>query len=191
MRANLLLFSAALLSFVVATAGCSTPSLEGDGPNLLGGSKGKTKKDRSTTETDETEDETETETDPSEPAPSTPPPPSDGTDPDTPPPPPTGGACSTSATRDACFTCCEEQHPQGIQVLQQAFGNCVCGNGAGNCAAQCGGSFCVGGAPSALCAQCLDAADTCRLQADATCEQTPACNAMFQCDTASQCASKP
>ena len=187
MRTLFLLFPTVLLSFVIATTGCSTPSIEGDPPDLLGRPKGKTKSGKGST------DPEETETGDDEPVPpdtSTPPPPESDTDSSTTPPPSTG-ACSTTTTRDACFTCCEQQHPQGIQVLQQAFSNCVCGNGAGNCAAECGGSFCAGAAASALCEQCLIAADTCRLQADTTCEQTPTCNAMFQCDTASQCAGKP
>ena len=188
MRAAILVVPAVLLSFVVVTVGCSTPSVEGDPPPTFGSAKGKTKKGKTTTETEEAET---TETTPAPSEPSTPPPASTGTDAGTTTPPPATGACAASTTRDACFTCCEQEHPQGIQVLQQAFGNCVCGAGAGNCAAACGNNFCAGAAPSALCEQCLDAADTCRLQADTTCQQTPACNAMFQCDTASQCANKP
>lgn len=178
-----------LLSFVLVSGGCSTPSIEGDAP-IVGSSKGKTKKGK-TTEAEGEGGET-TEDQPTEPTPTTPPPNPGGTTPDagTPPPPPTG-ACSASTTKEACFTCCEQQHPQGIQFLQQAFGNCACGTGAGNCSAECGGSWCAGAAPSALCEQCLNAADTCRLQADSACEQNATCNALFQCDSASQCASKP
>jgi hypothetical protein len=189
MRAVFLLLPATLFSFVIVTVGCSTPSVEGDPPNVLG-SKGKTRKDKTTTESEETDS---ADDEPVPPESSTTPPPSNqtGTDAGTPAPPPATSACAASTTRDACFTCCEQEHPQGIPTLQQAFGNCVCGNGAGNCAAECGASFCAGAAPSALCEQCLDAADTCRVQADTACEQTPACDAMFQCDTASQCANKP
>lgn len=189
MRASLSILPV-LLSLVVAAGACSTPSIEGDGPILGGSSKGKTKKSKAT-ETDDEEGAT-TDEQATEPVPSTPPP--DGTttpDAGTPPPPPANGACASTTTMDACFTCCEQQHPQGIQILQQAFGNCACGTGAGNCSAECGGSWCAGAAPSALCEQCLNAADTCRLQADTACEQNATCNAMFQCDTASQCASKP
>ena len=183
MRAVFIILPLTILSFVVVATGCGTPSIEGDPPLVLG-SKRNTKKERAETDPNDPPPEGD-----GEPVPPEPPPGSSNPDAGTTPPPP--AACTATATSDACFTCCEEQHPQGIPFLQQAFGNCVCGTGAGNCSAECGASFCAGAAPSALCEQCLDAADTCRVQSDTACEQNPACNAMFQCDTASQCASKP
>ncbi len=184
MRVALFVLPAALLSLVVVGAGCSTPSVEGDPLSVGPSSKSKTKKGNTTdagaVEPDTTAQEPTTTPDAD----------STGTEADAGAPPATG-ACAGSATADACFTCCEQQAPQGLPILQQAFGNCVCGTGTGNCAAECGGSFCAGAPPSALCEKCLDAANTCRLQADTACEQTPACNALFQCDDASKCASKP
>ena len=188
MRAAYYVLPAALLSLVVIAVGCSAPSVEGD-PLPIGSNTKSKKKGKGTNDGEEAET-TEDGTEPAPPSTTTPDPGSTTDAGGTTPPPPTT-TCATSTTQDACFTCCEQQHPQALPLLQQAFGNCACGTGAGNCAAECGASFCAGLAPSALCEQCLDASDTCRLQADSACEQNPTCNALFQCDTASGCAAKP
>jgi hypothetical protein len=190
MRAAFYVTCAAFLSCSIAMgAGCSTPSI--DGPPILGGSKAKTKKGKATNESPEGETTGGEEDETGRENPTTPPATTATTSPADAGPPPATGACASNTTQTACFRCCEDQNPQGIQFLSQAFGDCACSNGAGNCAAECGTTFCAGAAPSALCEQCLDASNTCRLQADTACEQNTACAAMFKCDDTSQCAAKP
>ncbi len=119
------------------------------------------------------------------------------------PPPPSGGgtdagtttppanACGVEQTAPACYDCCEKQNPQGYSELLAAFRSCACSNIAGACLAECGNSYCAGGQPTALCAQCLDNSGTCQKQADDTCAASVTCAKLFACDDASKCATKP
>jgi len=181
---------AALLSLVIVasivTVGCSTPSIDGA---PITSSKPKSKRRPTTTTGDAGESSPEGQRQgPTTPADTdnTPAPATDaGTT------PPATGVCASNATKTSCFRCCEDQNPQGIKFLTQAFDDCACGTGAGNCAAECAGSFCAGAPPSATCEQCLNVANTCQVQADTACEQNTVCAAMFACDQSSQCAAKP
>lgn len=182
---------------LAATAACSsTPSVEGEGPSAFTPKKTTTKKGSSTSSTGgsaqpEGDDTTETTSSSSggrSPAGDAGGPAMTDAGGTTPP----AGPCGNEATGSACFTCCETQNPAGLQVLQQAFGDCACNpQVTGNCSADCSTTWCAGVAASAACDNCLRAATTCEQQADAVCAANATCNAMLTCDTNSKCASKP
>lgn len=80
----------------------------------------------------------------------------------------------------ACQTCCEDAAPTAVtDLMYQAFGECAC-ESPGLCAAACDSSYCAGGAPSAGCAACLDAATACNAAAERACT-TPACGPFLAC----------
>ncbi len=113
--------------------------------------------------------------------------PSPTPDPSSPTPTPTPADCSSSASYDACFQCCDAQAGGTLGPADNAFGACACDAG-GQCASACGQNFCNGQQPSAACEACLTS--TCEPAADALCTGA-ACKAGVQCLQTSNCDAKP
>jgi hypothetical protein len=106
-----------------------------------------------------------------------------------------GGACDEAGTRKQCNTCCDQQHPQGARVLENALIACACkpavcgpndggtandaGFGGGACAAQCKSAD---AGKSQACDICANRAlgsqqnpGPCFSDVATACQQSPAC----------------
>ncbi len=167
----------ALALSLVAVA-CAPPNIPDDGtggenPDVgEGASTGKKTPKKTTPE--KTGAEAESEADPGTTADATPP--KTTTPPATTPPP---NNCAQAADPDACFDCCDQASGGTLAKADAAFGQCAC---EGQCATECGATYCNGGQPSAACDQCLT--QTCQPAANALCTSA-ACKAGAQC--AQQC----
>ncbi len=119
-------------------------------------------------------------------------PPSSTAPPDTSSPPPAD--CNTTADANACFDCCAAKNAAAAQQIETFFQDCFCGASA--CQTQCAQTACSA-TPSAptpgdACDTCLAGREqTCDQQFQTNCANDPACTALLQCETASQCESKP
>ena len=104
----------------------------------------------------------------------------------------TTGTCSATTGQDACYTCCEDTNPGALDILDQAFGNCICDASA--CGNACATTACNGiaPAPGSTCDQCIGAYyGTCDQYATSRCQNNATCAKMLACDQASGCAQKP
>lgn len=191
MRIALLGTAAAVLAVVACSSSPEIPNDLPTGRPMRGSAPTKTSADAgSATKGGESEAENE----------GTPPPPPRDAGSTTPTPTPTtdagtggtGGACSGEASRQSCYHCCETTNPGALDVLDQAFGTCVCA--ATICGNECGSTFCNGIEPAAgsLCDQCIGTYyGTCDDYAVAQCQKNATCAKMLACDTTSGCAAKP
>lgn len=105
------------------------------------------------------------------------------------------GACAPSATKQACFECCEAANPKALPILNVEFDKCACVT-PGKCKAACATTFCasprVQGMQGDACDVCLTTADTeCVQQIDAACIANPDCKPLFTCDDDALCSKKP
>jgi hypothetical protein len=110
-----------------------------------------------------------------------------------PPPPVTANACSSSASKTSCFTCCDNQVPSGVAFLDNEWGKCQC-EAPALCAQACANEYCAGFGvqPGGSCDNCLAANEqTCGTQADNACAADATCKNLLACDTNSGCAAKP
>lgn len=106
--------------------------------------------------------------------------------------PPPNTACAGASTANACFQCCEQQAPGGVQKLNMFWDDCACAPT--RCGAACAQSWCAGFFPNQgdACDDCLNqVAPTCDAQADAACNADATCAMLLACDQGSACASKP
>lgn len=92
---------------------------------------------------------------------------------------PTGPQCATLA-KDACYTCCDLAFPQASDAFSSTFTHCACEK-PGECAAQCGASYCAGKAADDGCQKCLDASATCGPATVTVCQSSPACAPYLGC----------
>ncbi|WP_394850695.1 hypothetical protein LZC95_24960 [Pendulispora brunnea] len=100
-----------------------------------------------------------------------------------------GAACSGEAKQEACLSCCDKQAGGGRALLNKAFLDCNCKDGA-DCKAECGDNYCSGKAESEDCAQCLKSADDCENTAAQACANDAKCVAYITCSSDSECADK-
>ncbi len=130
-------------------------------------------------------------------------------------------ACFKSSTIKPCRTCCENLHPAGLKVFNDAMDRCVCQPS--KCGDTCATSYCGSPRikPTNACASCANAASKaldgggttspsdasvktdsgsafpeqgiqdCLGYASAACAANADCLAVAQCKLDSQCASKP
>lgn len=98
------------------------------------------------------------------------------------PAPSTPAACTPGTDVNACFACCDTNHPQATLPWDDAFKTCACAAGSA-CQAACSATFCADQEPSAACEQCLSgqAMQTCADQANTACNGQPSCAAAVQC----------
>jgi hypothetical protein len=92
----------------------------------------------------------------------------------------------------ACYGCCFNNHPNGVNVADNAYYGCVCT--AANCQTQCAQTDCSSspeagfpeaGDPCDLCEQQVapyDGGGACGPQITAACNASPDCVAFFQCE---------
>lgn len=171
----------ASLAIPLSFACSSAPSYEGD---QLGGDLGGGEKRGSSNKTRNDEGDPSTpggdptgETNPTEPAPGPTPPPGDP------------GACASTTDANACFECCDQQNPGGIDAFFQAADACAC-DSPGVCKAECGSSYCAGQEPTQACLQCLGGAQQCLTAGEQACQANAACAAVLACEQQSQCEAK-
>jgi hypothetical protein len=95
-------------------------------------------------------------------------------------------ACGVMATDDACYTCCETNHPSGSTIYDAAWTTCMCG-ATGACQTQCATSDCSND-PNAPLPTPGDACDLCE-QAAAPGDGTGKCDAPIAkaCDVDADC----
>lgn len=103
-----------------------------------------------------------------------------------------GGSCAGEATVDACYGCCDKASPKAADVLNEAFGKCVCEVGKA-CKSECAATFCAGKDPDDACGKCLDSqqADVCSSDAEAACNADASCAPYLACTTSAKCDDKP
>ena len=80
-----------------------------------------------------------------------------------------------------CAACCEQQFPDGVQLLQLTEQDCVCSRM--GCASTCSYQDCAALASTdPTCASCLQAnASTCAQQVTTACQGDPYCKAYRTC----------
>lgn len=97
--------------------------------------------------------------------------------------------CSIDEGADACFACCEENHPGGAPVYDHALRTCLCAATA--CATECAASLCAATPTEPTegddCSTCIDDAVECEAQAEAACAASAACSALVDCIEESGC----
>lgn len=107
--------------------------------------------------------------------------------------PATSGSCGSQTKLDACFECCEkEAGPAAIEVLQKAFGDCMCAPA--KCGTQCAQSACADKEPAQgdACDTCIQAQfEACDQVAITACEGDATCKKLFTCEEAAKCSDKP
>jgi hypothetical protein len=98
----------------------------------------------------------------------------------------TGGVCGGSdaqcASSGDCRNCCNTNHPVGFQQLNSLLVGCTCKPGV--CQTECATTLCtsITATPTQACYDCFTQKyQSACAQAEATCQQTPDCDALVQC----------
>lgn len=102
---------------------------------------------------------------------------------------PSAMTCSIGEGVEACFECCEANHPGGAQPYDEALRTCLCAATA--CATACAASVCASDPTDPTegdaCWTCIDDAVECEAKAEAACDASAACTALAECIVASGC----
>jgi hypothetical protein len=94
----------------------------------------------------------------------------------------TGNNTCSALGEDACYDCCGDAHPTGLDAYNADVEACACGG----CVLLCGGFCAFGGTPGALCVECLNLSLNTPDCPFTQCANTPDCVAMNQCDSTCQ-----
>ena len=102
---------------------------------------------------------------------------------------PSPKTCSISQGIDACYECCEANHPGGAEPYDETLRTCLCAASA--CATECAESVCATTPTDPVegdaCSTCINDAVDCEAKAGAACDASAACTALAECIDASGC----
>jgi hypothetical protein len=92
------------------------------------------------------------------------------------------GTCPTAGSQQLCIQCCQDNHPDGFNILASNVESCVCRT-PGPCKIQCANDYCKGLSPSTACNACLDGA----VKTGGVCELAKECGGDLDCQALVAC----